>query len=68
MHPAYGACEQPVWPIPLVGMQSKLKVENRFASGINVPWLIALHTGAELVVWHRLPSIPHCATVFSYTE
>ena len=37
MHPAYGACVQPVWPIPLVGMQSKLKAENTFVPGINVP-------------------------------
>jgi hypothetical protein len=51
----------------LLGTQSKLKVENKFAWGINVPLFTDWHTGAALVVWHRLPSIPHCATVFSYT-
>jgi len=38
MHPAYGACVHPVWPIPLVGMHSKLKVENRFAHPESTCW------------------------------
>ena len=37
MHPAYGAVAQLVWPIPLVEMQSKLKVEYIFAPGIKSP-------------------------------
>jgi hypothetical protein len=50
---------QLVWPIPLVGTQSKLKVENMLASGINFPLFTDWHTGAELGVAHPLPSAPH---------
>jgi hypothetical protein len=67
MHPAYGACVQPVWPIPLVGTQSKLKAENTLVPGIKVPLFIASQTGAEFIVAQRLPSVPHLAIVFSYT-
>ena len=44
MQPAYDACEQLVSPMPLVGMQSKLKVEKMFVPGISVP---------EFTDWHR---------------
>ena len=37
MQPAYGACEQLVWPIPFVGTQSKLNVEYTFVPGIKFP-------------------------------
>jgi len=59
MHPAYGACPQLVCPIPLVGTQSKLKVEKSWAPGIRLPWFTELHTGAELIAPHWLPSTPH---------
>jgi hypothetical protein len=43
------------------------KVEMRSAPGMNLPELIALHTGAESGFRQPLPS-PHCVTVSSQTS
>ena len=44
-----------------------MSVEYTDDPGIKVPSLTCWHTGAALMVPHRLPSTPHFAIVSSYT-